>query len=310
MKWQIHRLRVDPDNQGLRLDQFLAARVADLSRSTAKKIIDLGGVHLDGRRVRSCSSQVTEGDQVEVYLDHLPLEPFRLLPAQVIYQDQYLIVINKPAQVETQPTHARFKGTLYEALQFYLQDPTRPRQKPELGMIQRLDRGTSGLMLFSTHQRAHKPLTEAFSSHQVVKIYQALVGGHPRPFAGEIRSLLARSRKENRVHSVAKGGKEAVTHYRTLASCDQASLVELELLTGRSHQIRAHMAEKDCPLLGDRRYGGRVELVGQKLLRPLLHACRLAFPHPISGEALDFHLPLPDDMSNLKTALNLSSNQG
>ncbi|PLX97265.1 MAG: RluA family pseudouridine synthase [Desulfuromonas sp.] len=288
---------------GSRLDLFIAAAGSEISRSLAKKVIDLGGVHLNGRRVRSCSTTVRPGDSVEVYLDHLPLDPYRIQPEEILFQDKYLIVLNKPALVETQPTHARFKGTLYEALLWYLRNPFRPRLKPEVGMIQRLDRGTSGVILFSIHQRAHKELTRIFLEHCVEKRYLALVHDCPPEEQGEIRSLLARSRNENRVCSVARGGKEAITRYRVVERFPAAALVELELITGRSHQIRAHMSELGCPLLGDVLYGGQDSVAGVNLARPMLHSHRLAFSHPVLNQALEFFAPVPEDMIVLRTKL-------
>jgi len=299
MKWKIHRLSVGPDEEGQRLDQYLSDSITDISRTKAKKFIDIGGVHLNGRRVRSCSRAVKIGDQVELYQDHLPLEPFRLTSDEILYRDKFLIVLNKPAGIDTQPTHARYKGTVYEALQVLLHDPFRPQQKPELGMVQRLDRGTTGLMVFSTHQKSHRGLTKIFMAHQAEKRYLALVENAPEKSSAEIRSFLARSRKENKVVSVLHGGKEAITRYSVRNQFSQASLIALELLTGRSHQIRAHMAESGCPLLGDTRYGGLLEFDGIKLERPMLHAVSLAFPHPVSGEALSFELPMPQDMQSV-----------
>ncbi|MCK5912385.1 MAG: RluA family pseudouridine synthase, partial [Desulfuromusa sp.] len=211
MKWTIHRLQITYKSAGQRLDQYLADSLNEMSRTQAKKIIDLGGVHINGRRIRSCSAPVCVDDSIEVYIDHLPLDPYRITDRDILFQDQYIIVLNKPAQVDTQPTHARFKGTLFEALQWHLKDPFRSHQKAEIGMVQRLDRGTSGALVFSIHPRAHKEMTRIFLEHEVKKGYLALVHGMPEPEQGEIRSFLARSRKENRVKSVEKGGKEAIT---------------------------------------------------------------------------------------------------
>ena len=148
MKWLIHRLQVTSHPSDLRLDQYLADSSIALSRTAAKKIIDLGGVHINGRRVRSCSTSIRRGDSIEIYIDHLSLDPYRLTDSDILYQDQYIIVINKPALIDTQPTHARFNGTLFEALRWHLKDPFRPRQQAEIGMVQRLDRGTSGVIVF------------------------------------------------------------------------------------------------------------------------------------------------------------------
>lgn len=303
MKWTIHRPEVTAENCQLRLDIFMSESCPDVSRTLAKKIIDLGGVHLNGRRVRSCSQQVKMGDQLEVYIDHLPIDPYRIKDEEIVFRDQYLIVLNKPAHVDTQPTHARYKGTLYEALLWYLKDPFRPQRKPELGMVQRLDRGTSGLILFSIHPRAHKRMTEIFVEHQVQKRYLALVSGIPQKACGEIRSHLARTRKANKVMSVAKGGKAAITRYQLVEPLPDCSLLDIELLTGRSHQIRAHFSELGHPLLGDQPYGGPEEVAGLVVKRPMLHAARLVFEHPVTGKLLDFEAPLPDDMNSLLSRL-------
>ncbi len=296
MKWIIHRLQVTPELIGLRLDQYLANSSAGLSRTQAKKIIDLGGVHVNGRRVRSCSTAVLLGESVEVYIDQLPLEPYRIKEQDILFQDQFIIVLNKHALIDTQPTHARFKGTLFESLQWHLKDPFRPQKKAEIGMIQRLDRGTSGIIVFSIHPRAHKEMTRIFLEHEVKKDYLALVHGAPGSSQGEIRSFLARSRRENRVKSVEKGGKEAITRFHLVEKFANYSLLDVEILTGRSHQIRAHMAEQGCPLVGDQRYGGEDQISGIKILRPLLHASNLAFRHPVLNHDMVFSVPMPEDM--------------
>jgi len=307
MKWKIYHLTVGAAEQGQRLDQYLAAAVADMSRGRARKIIDIGGVHVNGRRVRSCSTPVKMGDTLELYLDHLPLEPFRFSAEQVLFRDKYLVIVNKPAGIDTQPTHARFKGTVYEALQVLLYNSFRPQQKPELGMVQRLDRGTTGLMVFSIHPQAHRGLTKIFVEHQAGKRYLALVAGSPQQDQGEIRSHLARTRSENRVVSVERGGKEAITRFAVAERFAAATLLEIELLTGRSHQIRAHMAEHGCPLLGDSRYGGREDLAGLTLERPLLHAAGLEFVHPVTNQPMVFTAPLPSDMQRLLELLRSGS---
>jgi 23S rRNA pseudouridine1911/1915/1917 synthase len=299
MKWVIHNLQVSSECHRYRLDQYLSQAITGLSRTKAKKIVDLGGVHLNGRRVRSCSLAVQSGDVVDVYIDHLSLDPYRICAADIIFQDKHLIVLNKPPQVDTQPTHARYKGTLYEALQWHLRDPYRPHQKAEIGMVQRLDRGTSGLIVFSIHPRAHKNMTRIFLEHEAEKGYLALVHGAPQLPHGEIHSFLTRSRKDNRVKSVEKGGKEAITRYRVIKSLGNYSLLAVSILTGRSHQIRAHMAEQGCPLVGDLRYGGKEWVETTQVVRPLLHAVELKFPHPVADRMMDFTQPPPRDMKEI-----------
>jgi 23S rRNA pseudouridine1911/1915/1917 synthase len=295
---QLFRISVVNPAVGLRLDQFLSDEIPDLSRTEVRKIIDLGGVHLNGRRVRTCSLTVQNGAQIEMYTDGLPFDVFRLADEHILYRDKYILVLNKPAGIDTQPTPSRYKGTLYDAL-LSLLGPTPGRKKPELGMVQRLDRGTSGLMVFSTHQNAHRGLSKIFLEHQVDKRYLALVGNAPHPAASEIRSMLARSRKYNRMVSVQHGGKNAITRYQTRQASELGALLEIELLTGRSHQIRAHLSEAGSALLGDSLYGGAIDAVGFSLARPMLHAFHLAFKHPVTAEELTFDLPMPADMQRL-----------
>jgi 23S rRNA pseudouridine1911/1915/1917 synthase len=283
---------------GMRIDQFLAACIGELSRGHAKKVIDLGGVHVGGRRVRQCSLTLRAGEQIEVFLDALPLQPFVLEPSAMLFRDPYLLALDKPAGIPVQPTPARYKGTIYAALEAFLHNPFRPLDRPTLGMVQRLDQETSGVMIFSIHPRAHKALTAAFVGREVNKEYRALLQGAP-PAEGEIRSLLARSRRTNRVQSVAAGGKEAITRFRILQYFDGAALAAVQILTGRSHQIRAHLAEAGHPLLGDRLYGGPQSCHGQLIPRTMLHSWQLSLNHPVSGEHLVLQSPLPNDMEEL-----------
>ncbi|NIQ95505.1 MAG: RluA family pseudouridine synthase [Desulfuromonadales bacterium] len=294
---RLFRISVPQEFDGERLDRVVPALTDEISRTALRKIVDLGGVHVEGRRVRTCSKVVLPGWKIEIHLDGLPLTPFRLRDEHIIYRDRYLLVIDKPPGVDTQPTHARYKGTLYEALKVFLQDPSRPHARPSLGMVQRLDRDTSGAMVFSTHPRAHKGLTRCFAERLTEKLYLALVEGAPEQDVGEIRSMLARERKSNRVKTVPAGGKDAVTRFRVRERFSSACLLEVEIPTGRSHQIRAHMAESGHPLVGDALYGGPQRLAGEAVGRQMLHAARLAFPHPVTGEYLAFEAPLCPDMS-------------
>lgn len=289
----VYRYVVPPGHPGGRLDQFLADAREGLSRGMARRFIDLGGVHVDGRRVRRCSLDVAPGQQIEWYVDGLPLEPFRLESSHIIHRDRFLLVLDKPAGVATQPTPARFQGTLYEALHRFL------GAAATLGMVQRLDRDTSGLMVFSIHPGAHKGLTRAFSEHRVEKRYLALASGTLPQAAGEIRSQLARRRSTNRMVSVARGGKEALTSFRVVRQFADAALLEVAIRTGRTHQIRVHFSEQGHPLLGDSGYGGPLCVAGMPVPRQMLHASELAFDHPVSGARMTFQAPLPEDFRTL-----------
>lgn len=294
---------------GLRLDQALPRQCPGLSRTQSRKIIDIGGVHISGRRVRSCSRSVKIGEAITVYCDGLPLDPYGISAADILYRDDDIIVLNKPSGIETQPTPARYQGTLYAALTILLTDPFRPQLQPSIGMIQRLDRETSGVILFSISSKAHKPLTAAITARAFHKTYLALVSGTVPPGEHEIKSLLARSHRDNCVRSVEKGGQEAVTQYRCLAASALVSLVEVTPITGRMHQIRVHLAEAGFPLLGDKRYGGPQQLAEIPVCRHMLHALSLDFNHPIFQKDMTITAPLPADFQFLLDHFQLADSQ-
>jgi 23S rRNA pseudouridine1911/1915/1917 synthase len=299
MSSKIYRLIVDAQATGLRIDQYVASQVTDLSRGIARKIIDLGGVHVAGRRIGRCSQTVQAGQSVEVYLDGRSLDIFSLCAEDILFQDDYLLVINKSPGVDFQPTHARFKGTLYDAARRHMESATGRKGNVNLGMVQRLDRDTSGVTVFSIHQRAHGAMTRMFADRRVDKRYRTLVAGRLLGKEGEFRSLLARQHRTNLMKSVQKGGKEAITRYQVLEEFADCTLVEVDLVTGRSHQIRAHFSEAGHPLLGDTRYGGPAHISGRAIERSMLHASQLSFEHPVSRESLRFEAPLPEDMVGL-----------
>lgn len=299
----VYRFSVADDQAGQRLDLFLAQALTGAGRGMARRLIDLGGVHVAGRRVRRCSLPVAGGQRIELYVDGLPLTPFQVDAAQLLYRDRYLLALDKPPGVPTQPTPARYQGTLYAALQHYLGGAG----CISLGMVQRLDRDTSGVILFSIHPHAHKGLTTAFGDHRVTKRYLAMVAGELANADGEIRSQLARRRSTNRMVSVARGGKTAVTRYRRIATGNGVSLVEVEILTGRSHQIRVHFAEAGHPLLGDPAYGGPDSREGLRIPRQMLHASELCLEHPVSGAPLQLQAPLPADFRLVMAGLGLTA---
>lgn len=304
----VYRLTVAARFAGLRLDQYLAESCEGFSRGIARRLIDIGGVHLAGRRVRCCSQAVSSGDSIEVFIDSQPLDARSLEEARILYRDQDLIVIDKPSGMATQPTPARYQGTLYAELQKLLQDPRRKEHRPSIGMVQRLDRETSGVMVFSIHQRAHRRMTEAFRDHAIEKTYWALVAGKPGLETGQFISQLARRRSTNLMVSVERGGKPAETRYRVMQTLAGASLVEVQLITGRSHQIRVHFSEAGLPLLGDVAYGGPQTVDGLHVPRQMLHARELAFSHPVTGRQMLFTARLPDDFSTILQHLRGSLN--
>jgi len=296
----LYRLQTEDIDRQMRLDKFLARQLPQFSRETIRQIIDLGGVHLDGRRTRKSGTTLTNGQSLEVHRDSQPLEIFRISEADILFQDPYLIVLNKPAGIETQPTLARYKGTLYEALQVWLGRDRRFGRKLNIGMAQRLDRDTSGVIAFSIHPGSHKGFSEQIHNRSAHKSYLAMTAGTPEPATGTYSTLLARERRSNRMKSVEKGGKEAITHYRVLLSCSDFSLVNIELETGRTHQIRVHLSEAGHPLIGDHLYGGPATAGGYSFEHQCLHAYRLSIKHPVHNHPLSFTAPLPEEMLRIQ----------
>ncbi len=295
----LFRFTTAAGDEDIRLDKFLQSRLPDFSRTSIRKIIDIGGVHLSGRRTRKAGFILREGQLVELHRDRQPLDIYRISKEDVIFQDDYIIVLNKSAGIDTQPTPARYMGTLYEALQVWLQRDRRFGRKLEIGMAQRLDRDTSGVILFSIHPRSHKGISEQIFSRTARKQYLAMVSGAPRAARGTFRSYLARERKSNRMKSVPEGGKEAITHYRVIAATGECSLVSVELETGRTHQIRVHFAEAGHPLIGDSLYGGRANSEGMKFASQCLHSWKLEIEHPVHNRTMTFSAPPPETMQQL-----------
>lgn len=284
----LYRLQTTNADIDTRLDKYLYSQIPELSRTSIRKIIDLGGVHLEGKRTRKSGTLMRSGQQLELHWDQRPLDIYRISQEDVIFQDKHLIVLSKPAGVETQPTPARYKGTLYEALQIWLKRDQKFGRKLQIGMAQRLDRDTSGAIAFSIHPQSHKGLTEQLHKRLARKEYLAMVTGTPHPEKGTFHSMLARERRSNRMKSVPKGGKDAITHYQVLHSSQESSLVSVLLETGRTHQIRIHFAEAGHPLVGDTLYGGPARSNGHTFSGQCLHSWKLNLLHPINNTPLEF----------------------
>jgi 23S rRNA pseudouridine1911/1915/1917 synthase len=303
-----------------RLDKALAEAVAQLSRERIKALIDEGRVTLGGRAVAQPSLKVVAGTQFAIDLpEAAPAEAAAQdIPLVVAYEDADLIVIDKPAGLVVHPAAGNLDGTLVNALLHHcagqlsgIGGVARP------GIVHRIDKDTSGLMVAAKTDRAHEGLARQFADHSIERAYLAVTAGRPSPLSGTVRGHIGRS-DANRKKMALVGesrGKHAVTHYRTLAPLDGAALVECRLETGRTHQVRVHMASIGHALLGDPVYGRAPKALQPKSLqsvvsdlrfvRQALHAARLGFIHPVSGETLAFAAPLPPDMRELITALRV-----
>jgi 23S rRNA pseudouridine1911/1915/1917 synthase len=271
---------------GARLDSFIAES-GGISRGLARRVLALGGVFVEGHRCKIASRPLRGGQRVEVSFDDaevrappLPLEPGRLLHA-----DADLVAVDKPAGVPSQATRTSDRGTLAELAAALVGAP--------LMVVHRLDRGTSGVTVLARTPRAAASLSEAFRTGAAHKTYLALCVRPPEPPAGRIDAALGPGSRPG-THAVSPTGAPAATRYRTLGH-GRAALVEAQPETGRTHQVRVHLAHLGAPLLGDTRYGGPAEVAGLAIARPMLHALRLEIPHPTSGDTLILEAPLPED---------------
>ncbi len=324
---QRHRLIVAPERAGERLDRYLADVLAAtgeaLSRSRLKSLIEAGQVSAGTplQPVREPSRKVKPGEPIEILVP--PSAPAIPEPQEmglkVLHEDEDLIVIDKPAGLVVHPAPGNPDHTLVNALLAHCGDSLSGIggvRRP--GIVHRLDKDTSGVMVAAKTDAAHQALSAAFARHDIDRAYKALVWGAPMPATGKIEGNIGRSplnRKKMAV--VARGGKKALTGYRILArfgpaNTPLASLVECTLFTGRTHQVRVHMASKGHPLIGDPLYGrarkkpkGWDEEVAllNRYPRQALHAYRLGFTHPRSGEKLQFASELPSDINELIHAL-------
>ena len=295
---------------GLRLDQALARLFPDYSRSRLQQWIRNGLVQVNGTRPR-IRDQVRGGETVTVQprLERREHWEAQSLPLDVVYEDEDLLIVNKPAGLVVHPAVGNPDRTLVNALLHY--DPGLSRV-PRAGVIHRLDKGTSGLLVIARNIRAHKYLVDQLKEHEVKREYRALVlgimtaGGHIEAPVG--RHPIRRTRM-----AVVSSGKPAMTHYRVLDRFTGHSYVRVMLETGRTHQIRVHMAHIGHPVLGDPEYGGRLRIPRNaspllaehlhRFKRQALHAARLGLRHPASDEHLSWEVPLPADMAAVLLAL-------
>lgn len=302
---------VSAQYSGLRQDRYLTAVLSDTTRSQLHRWIADGAVRVNGV-VRKPAYAVRAGDVVEVLpptprpLDVIP----EAVPLDILYEDPHLIVINKRAGMVVHPGAGRSRGTLVNALLAHCQDLQGIGDRTRPGIVHRLDKGTSGVMVVAKSARAHEQLVRQFQARTVEKIYSAAVVGKI-PAEGTIAAAVGRhphDRKKMSTH--ARRGRAAVTHWRVAEYFGAAAAwVEVRLATGRTHQIRVHFAAKGHPLIGDAVYGGvrglrRLPSAWQAALadfgRPALHAWRLQFTHPVTGERAQFEAPIPPDLEWLR----------
>jgi 23S rRNA pseudouridine1911/1915/1917 synthase len=299
----LYRALPVPDGlEGQRVDQALS-RLFGLSRSTAAEIADAGNVSLDGR-VRGKGDRVTGGSWLEVELPPPPGEPAPptlVAGLTVLYDDEDVVVVDKPVGVAAHPSPGWSGPTVVGGLAAAGYRIATSGAAERQGVVQRLDVGTSGLMVVAKSEYAYSRLKQAFRERTVDKTYHALVQGHPDPLVGTIDAPIGRHPTADWKWAVVAGGKPSITHYEVLEAFPAASLVEVHLETGRTHQIRVHFSALRHPCVGDLTYGADPRLAEQLgLTRQWLHAVRLGFTHPGAEEWVEFTSPYPQD---LETAL-------
>ncbi|MGN3972998.1 RluA family pseudouridine synthase [Tsuneonella sp. SYSU-LHT278] len=293
-----------------RLDRALADATG-LSRERVKALIAAGAVEIDDRPVSTASARVAAGAAFSVALPPPAAldTPAQDIPLDIVFEDEHLVVVNKPAGLVVHPAAGNLDGTLVNALLHHcagrlsgINGTLRP------GIVHRIDKDTSGLLVVAKSDAAHEGLAGQFADHSIERTYLAVTGGEPRPAAGRIEGRIGRSDANRKKMAVlpetSARGKHAVTHYRTLRALRHAALVECRLETGRTHQVRVHLASIGNALLGDPVYGRtpaplRPVLADLGFRRQALHAASLGFVHPVTGDRLAFATELPADMAEL-----------
>jgi len=312
----VHTLTVAPSQAGSRLDRWLAESLPDLSRSRLQALIEEGALSSEGGVVGTASRKVKAGEIYELNVP--PPEPAapaaQEIPLVIVYEDEDLIVIDKPAGMVVHPAPGSSDSTLVNALLHHcagslsgIGGVKRP------GIVHRIDKDTSGLLVAAKNDRAHHGLAKQFAKHSIERVYLALCWGVPLPRHGQVEGPIGRNPADRKKMAIVAGGKPALTYFKVISTFgDYASLVECRLATGRTHQIRVHMTSIGHPLVGDQLYGkgnrkSPAPVEAKTLLnafpRQALHARILGFDHPISGEKLLFESELPSDFNGLIDSL-------
>lgn len=309
---------VNKDFKGKRIDKFLSDCFADISRAQIQRLIEAGNVSIDEVTIGDNAYKVKEGESYTLIVPPAAsAEPVpQDIPLDIVYQDDDLIVINKPAGMVVHPAAGATDGTLVNALLFWCHDLSGIGGVKRPGIVHRIDKETSGLLVVAKNDNAHKALCEQFAEHSIERTYEAFCFGCPNPLSGVIEGDIGRSPYDRKKMAiVSKGGKRAVTHYHTLENYKNlAAKVQCNLETGRTHQIRVHLSSKGNNLLGDKVYVKSKKISDKTLSeetrdylnnfpRQALHARSLGFVHPKSGEKMFFDSELPADLQKLQEVL-------
>lgn len=312
------RFVADKGQQLLRIDKFLVLRMEHASRNRIQTAADAGCIRVNGRPVKS-NYRVKPFDIVQIVMDR-PRHTFEIvaqdIPLDIVYEDDTVLVVNKPAGMVVHPGHGNYDGTLVNALAWHFRNiPGYDASDPRMGLVHRIDKDTSGLLVVAKTPDAKTNLGRQFYAKTTRREYIAVVWGIPSPADGTVDTYIGRNIRDRLQMTVtdAEHGKHAVTHYYTVEQLEYVSVVRCVLETGRTHQIRVHMKHLGHPLFNDARYGGDQILRGLRSAsynhfiancmeicpRQALHARTLGFVHPVTGQEMFFESPIPDDMTAL-----------
>lgn len=294
---------IQPPEAGQRLDRYLVTTLTELSRTHIQQLIAADSITVNGRPSKP-GYLLRAGDEIQLLTVSLLPPPeqarARPLPLNIVYEDDDLLVINKAAGMVVHPAPGHAEDTLVNALLARYPDLQTRSTDQRPGIVHRLDRDTSGLIIVARTSRAQTALVEQMKRHEIVKRYLALVEGVIALDQGSIDAPIGRNPRHRQQMAVtAQGSREAITHFRVLERFARHTLLLLQLETGRTHQIRVHLKAIGHPVVGDPTYGSGNVIRGSRLTRQFLHASQLQFAHPISGEPLQFEAPLPPDLQNV-----------
>lgn len=282
------------EDVNIRLDKFIADKCEDLSRTMIKKLVEEEKIYINGKKAKS-SVKVKKEDIVEieeVEVKEICLEA-QDIPVDIIYEDADIIVVNKPKGLVVHPANGNPDGTLVNAIMNICKDSLSGiggELRP--GIVHRLDKDTSGLIIIAKNDKAHIELSRQIKDHEVEKTYMALVRGEVKDESASIDMPIARSTKDRKKMAVSKDGRNAVTHFKVLERFNGYTLLEVKIETGRTHQIRVHMSHIGYPVVGDMVYSNGKNPFGVE--GQMLHAYKLVFKHPITGKTLNLQAPLPE----------------
>lgn len=293
-----HSILVAEEELGLRLDQLLSKRYPEHSRTYFQQLIEDNQVQLNGQPVKK-QLRPSLGDAIEIFFQEprlLAVEP-EPISLDILFEDEHLIAINKPANMVVHPAPGSYTGTFANALLYHCKElPTEEDAELRPGIIHRLDKDTTGILLGAKTRLAHQNLVKQFTNREIEKKYLAICTSTPPE--GKFSAPLKRHPVKRKEMTVCPEGKEAISHFHVLAKNKNLCLVEVQLITGRTHQIRAHLKHLNCPVLGDPVYGSPSLNQKYRVNRQLLHAHKIKFIHPFSKISLELICPVPHDMKN------------